>query len=359
MAQHDRGGDAARQERDLGVPVLGGQARLPLQPVAGRRSRIGDDLLSRGVQGHRAARAGQCGAAVCDLVQDGLALAAEMGVVELLAASDERAPDRRRGLVPSLVELDREDDRRPVLVGEQARGSLPDRARVERAAGVGRVDGDPAPPRLRLDRPAPVDELADVGDRVAHAVPAVSPPLEEHRLVEVHAARRVDREEREPAQVGPAVSRRPAPGRRLGGILDRLREVGVHVELLANAGEVGGERARRRLRQADTTVRSHVVPIGRTAFFAGARRALRDPLRGARGGTLGSAAFNPMRPGPVRGPAPVVFRDSQHWCRCSVPQICTQRLWRRRRPRSSPERGEPIASPYGGGSRGNPGFPRA
>ena len=273
MAQHDGRRDRAGQERDLGVPVLGVKARLPLEPVAARRAGVRDDLLLGGVQDDGAAGARERDPAFGDLPEDRLALAAEMGVVEPVRASDERAPDRRRDLAPGIVELDGEDDRRPVLAGEQARGPFSEGPRVERAADVGRVDGDAAHPRLSLERPSPVDELRDVGDRVTDAVPAARGSLEQHRLVEIHAARRVDGEERELAQVGAAVRLDPAPGRRLRGLLDRLREVGVDVELLADSGEVLGQRARRRLRQPDAAVwRQAETPWGQAPFGASPRR---------------------------------------------------------------------------------------
>ena len=229
-----------------------------------------------------------------------------MGVVEPLTASDERTPDRRRRLPSGLVELDREDDRGPVLVGEQARGTLSEGPRVERAADVGRVDGDAAPPRLRLDDSSPVDEVGHVGDRIADAVP-VGRPLEQHRLVEVHAARRIDREERELAQVGAAVRGGPPPGRRparpprppRGSRGGRRTAPGCG----RNRPPAGSER---RLRQPDTTVRRHVLSRGNPWFPRGPPLGPRTVAARRRERGLADAAEpHGARPRPGPGPGGV------------------------------------------------------
>ena len=263
----------------------------------------GTTSLLRCVQGHGAAGARKRDAALGDLAEDRLALAAEMGVVEPLTASDERAPDRRRRLPPGLVELDREDDRGPVLVGEQARGTLSEGARVERAADVGRVDGDAAPPRLRLDGSSPVDEVgrrrrSRSGRGTRRAVRSSSIAWSRSMLPGGSTVKKAS--SRRSARPSAAD---PPPGRRPRGLLDLLREVGVDVELLADAGEIGDERARRRLRQPDTTVRRHVLS------------------RGAR-----PRRFKPMVPRQFLMPAPVVAPSS----RCL---LAPTGAWPRGRPR--------------------------
>ena len=84
------------------------------------------------------------------------------------------------------VELDRPQQRRAHLVGQQRRGVLAEHRRVQRHLGVGAVQRLAAAVRLEVDRVAGGDERGDVGDRVVHDVPAAV-ALEVQRLVEVRA----------------------------------------------------------------------------------------------------------------------------------------------------------------------------
>ena len=246
-----------------------------------------------------------------------LALAVEMGVVEPVTASDERAPDRRRGLPSGLVELDREDDRRPVLVGEQARGPFSEGARVERAADVGRVDGDAAPPRLRLDGPPRSTNWRDVGDRVADAVPA--------------ARRRSS---------SIAWSRSMLPG---GSTVKNASSRRSARPSAVDPAPGGAARA------ASSTA------SGKSGWTSNcSRMRAKSSASGLGGGSASRTRRSVSRPaGEPRGPGPGRGRprwscDGRHWCRaCASDMHPTVVL---PKPRSSPT--------PSGGSRGNPGFPR-
>ena len=163
-------------------------------------------------------------------------------VRQLLAAADPGADDLGvRGLAAG-VQLDRPQQRGPFLAGQQAGRALGQHGRVQRAAGVGTVEGLAAPVRLAVDRVARADERGHVGDGVRDREAAVRARGDVQRLVEVLRAGRVDGEELE---VGP-VELRQARGRGgpLGGRQHLRRERVRHLELGADAvqpaGDVGG-----------------------------------------------------------------------------------------------------------------------
>lgn len=90
---------------------------------------------------------------------------------------------------------------------------------MQRRPLVGRVDGDAASMGLDVERRSRSHEGADIGDRVADAVPLAT-SLDVHRLVEVTRSGRVDRHER---KLHPFP--RPRPRRDIGGFaLDLGRE---------------------------------------------------------------------------------------------------------------------------------------
>ena len=145
-------------------------------------------------------------------------------VVELGAGAHQGPLDRDVGALAGLVDADRPQQRRPVLVGQQRRGVLGEHRRVERHLGVRAVERLPAAVRLLVDRVAGRDEGGDVGDRVVDDV-AVAVPLEVQCLVEVAGGRRVDREQLEVGAVQ-AGSRGAAAAAR-AACLDLGGEVGA------------------------------------------------------------------------------------------------------------------------------------
>ena len=173
--------------------------------------------------------------------------ALDAGVVELLAAADERAAD---------VDLDalarprpRPSSRGAPVASRPAGGCRrPRRARrVEARVPVGRVERLAARVRLDVHRAAGGDERGDVGDRVEDAVAAVA-ALEVERLVEIHRLGRVDRDERDVRLFG---VRQPWRGGRLPGVgAHLLRKAELDVQVVAELRErrldlwgVGGREA--------------------------------------------------------------------------------------------------------------------
>ena len=189
---HQRRGGHAGQQGDLRVPLLGGElgAELQLPPVA-----LDRDLLLGQRQRHPAARGLAREPELADLLEqhqrlvgravvDGLL---DAGVVELRAGPHPRALDVDVGALAGLVDLDRPEQRRADLVGQQRRRALGERRRVQRHLRVGAVERHPALVGLEVDRVAGRDERRDVGDGVVDDVP-VAVALEVHRLVEVPRA---------------------------------------------------------------------------------------------------------------------------------------------------------------------------
>ena len=113
---------------------------------------------------------------------------------------------------------------------------------MQRNAAVGGVQRLAAHARLEVDRTIGADESRDIRDRIVHRV-AARAPREVQGLIEVHRARRVDREESEVAQVALGRRRSGCRGLRFGEHLDR--EPGGQFERRAQIGECGGELALR------------------------------------------------------------------------------------------------------------------
>ena len=82
------------------------------------------------------------------------------------------------------------------LIGKQAQCVLRQRRRVQRDAGIRKVDGLAAPTCLGVNRAIGRYDRAEVGDRVVHPE-AVADSLEEHCLVKVLGTGRIDRDERD------------------------------------------------------------------------------------------------------------------------------------------------------------------
>ena len=127
---------------------------------------------------------------------------ARLGLVvgKLLAARDECPFDA--GLAEFAVggHRDGPHQRRPCTTREKARGILADCRWVERRATIGRVQRDPPCERLGGHWRVEADESGNVGDRVVHPI-ARRCAFGVIRLVEVGAARRIDRDERDLGRV--------------------------------------------------------------------------------------------------------------------------------------------------------------
>ena len=217
--EHQPGRRNACQQADLGVPTFARQRR----PVGDRRGRPVGDFLLRGRQLDRAPGPRPLLPQLphpfeqlqpATRVDVGL----HPGVVEPLPAAH-HGPAYLGGLeLAGGIELEGPDQRRANLVGQQAGRPLGQHRRVQRGANVWCIEGLAAPVRLQVDHPAGRHERRNVGDGVLHAV--AGPPLgQAHGLVEIGAARRVDRQELDPRQV---VRREPRLGRCRAGLGQHL-----------------------------------------------------------------------------------------------------------------------------------------
>ena len=126
------------------------------------------------------------------------------------------------------VEVQRPDHGRPELVGQQAGSAFSEDRRVQGHAQVREVRRLAARMRLRVESRPRSHERRNIGDRVVHREPGPV-PFQVHGLIEVEAARRVDRQERQRREV---LVRKP---RRLGRLLrlgeDVRGEGARHVQL--------------------------------------------------------------------------------------------------------------------------------
>jgi hypothetical protein len=172
--------------------VLGGERDAV---VHGPRAVLAHDLLLGHVQAHPAALALERHAPLADLGEHGAHVAGDVLVGVLRGAAHLRADDLGAGEDAAPVEVERPQDRGPPLAGQQARRALGQHGRVQRRLAVGGIDGHGALVALAVERPAGLDERADVGDRVRDPVP-VAAARDVERLVEVTRAGRVDGDER-------------------------------------------------------------------------------------------------------------------------------------------------------------------
>ena len=154
-------------------------------------------------------------------------------------------PDQRRIQIPRhrltlRIEDDVPDERRTDLVRKQAARPLGQARRMQAGRLVRQVNGLAAPHRLLRDAGVRLNQAADVGDGVQDAeggaIRGTLPhDLQEHGLVQVHGAGRVDGHEGHVRQVAP---RRPQipHGRRL--LVQLQRELLRHPELAGNGTEI-------------------------------------------------------------------------------------------------------------------------
>ncbi len=223
-----------------------------------------DDLLLRDLDRHAAALAlarepqlahlAEQQEGVAGVVPGGTSVDPGLRLVvgEALRRAHDGAPHPRVEDLAAGVEHDAPGRGRAVLARQEAGRALGQHGRVQRGAAVGRVEGRAALVDLGVDRAARHDERADVGDRVAHdergahRVARRSPgPLEVQRLVEVHRARRVDRDERDVAQVdAPRTGHRAVLAHDLLGLGEHpVREALRYLHLAAQRRErVGDQR---------------------------------------------------------------------------------------------------------------------
>lgn len=261
--QHEPGRGPPRQQRDLRVPRLGRQVAAQLERPAAARVH---DLLLGQRQAHAAARRLRRDEPLADLAEQRdprvASAAAGGGVVEPCAAAHEGAPHVHAGDTARVVDVDRPGHGGALPAGQQARAPLRQGARMQRRVRVRQVERDAAGARLGVERAARADEPGHVGDRVPHPVTGPA-PLQVHRLVEIERAGRVQGEERDVAQVRPAVQgRRGRGGLGEGGGRERAghRELGADpVEPRADLGVgLGGTQSQRSARH--TTERTGRTP---------------------------------------------------------------------------------------------------
>ena len=194
--QHDLGRAHAGEQRDLRVPLLDRQQRRGT-PATSAPSLDHDLLLGQRQADRRRARARAPSrswptsrSSASDLVARCRRRSPPARRRSRAARGCGPGPARRRSRMPSprVVEVDRPQQRRPHLVGQQARRALGQHRRVQRDPVLGRVQRLPAAVRLDVDRAVRLDERRHVGDRVVHAE-AVAAALDVQRLVEVLRAR--------------------------------------------------------------------------------------------------------------------------------------------------------------------------
>ncbi len=214
-------------------------------------------------------------------------------------------------------------------------------------------EGDAARVRLGVERPAGPHEPGDVRDRVPDPVPGRA-PLQVHRLVQVHRAGRVEGEERDVAQVGPAVRERRGPRRlRQHGGRERAghRELGADpVQPERTSASASAVRSRSGRRGTAPSVRDGTGgPIGIYNVKAVAGSAVRRVAyaRSPAGSSTvirrrprcGPAPRRAARPGPAR-PSPGRRPSS-----CPAPPATAAARSRSLRPRPPACRADSSASP--------------
>ncbi len=168
---HERGGAEAGQQGDLGVPQLDREHAAELQrPLVA----LDVHLLLRQRERDPAAQGVALDPQLADLLEQQEHLAGRAVLDRLLralVAQLRRRPhpcalDEDLGALAGLVDLDRPQQGRPDLVGDQRAGVLGDRLRVQRHLRVGAVEGLAALVRLQVDRVTRGDERRHVGDGV-------------------------------------------------------------------------------------------------------------------------------------------------------------------------------------------------
>ena len=248
---HERGRAEAGQQRDLGVPELDGEHAAELQrPLLA----LDVDLLLRQRERDAAAQGVALDPQLADLLEQLEHLAGRAVVDRLLGAlvaqlrrgADAGPLDEDLGALPRLVDLDRPEQGRADLVGEQRAGVLGDRLRVERDLRVGAVEGLATLVRLQVDRVPGRDEGRHVGDGVVDDV-AVAGALDVEGLVEVHRALGVDRDERQLRAV--EIGQPRVGGSGLGRGEHLGREVARQLELGPDAGRCPRAASSRRTRR--------------------------------------------------------------------------------------------------------------
>lgn len=135
---------------------------------------------------------------------------------------------------------------------------------MQRDTAVRRVEGLPALARLGVDRAARLDERRHVGDRVVEHG-AAGGALEVQGLVEIGRAGRVDRHERDAAQVGQSCGSgvdRHGAGRGIGLGEHRGREVVGQIQLVVEGREGGRQLVARRGRDEPGAQDGHDASVG-------------------------------------------------------------------------------------------------
>ena len=237
MGEHGVGDRHIGRQRQRRVACLGGVARAEAQRVTSVAERF--DFLFGRVDPRRAA--------LCLGILDPPRELGEVGgqvgssdivVGELGAAQNDRALGG--------VELDGavfrdahgEHHRGSRAIGQQACSAFAQAGRVKTGLAVGQVQRRAAPPRLGIDRPAIVDEPADIGDRIVEQQVGAA-ALDRERLIEVFRRGGVKRDK----MFGSAVNvvGGGTPRRHLGRCQHLGREGVGDLKLGADRGEFGGK----------------------------------------------------------------------------------------------------------------------
>ncbi len=240
--QHQLGRGHAGEQRDLGVPAVGGGGRAVAEDVAARG--LLDLLLGHG-EADPAALALLLLAQPADGGEQDELLVGAAGVhgaldgrvVEPAVRADHGAPQVGEDDGAVLVQVELPEQRGAGFAGQQAGRVLGEPGGVQRHRPVGEVEGLHPAAGLLVDGPAGADERGDVGDGVVHPVAAAGAVGEVHRLVEVAGAGRVDGEQR---QFGGVVVGQPGcPGGPLGLRQRRLGPFGADLQSGPQLGQFG------------------------------------------------------------------------------------------------------------------------
>ena len=309
---HDPGGAHAGEQGDLGVVLLGGHGHAVGEPVAGRAGALGglgglgvtrrrrlpcylccfcrlghlDDLLGRG---HADAAAGglplqtqtadlgqKLGQVGRHLLGQGVLPVngvLDLGVAKARPRAHEGPLDAGGDDLTALVKVDGPQAGRALGVLKQGGGAVGEDLGVQGRGGIGGVDGLAAATQLSVQGAAGGDEGGQGGDGVVDSVGGrrlggvPGPPggraglvsmvrlcgqaLQEHRLVEVHGAGRVDGDQFQVSGVAGAVGQKTGgavlgpgagSGLRLGEGLGREsgRHLVVRAQRVQGPGDLGG-----------------------------------------------------------------------------------------------------------------------
>ena len=284
------------------VLVLAAIPRPEAEPDPGGRGRVLHDLLLGRIEAPGPTRLVRCLDAAGQLRQQRREPRDRTRAVGQLRSAAHQRPPRRPQRRPAIaIDDDREQDRGPVAVRQEARRALGQRGRVQAGRAVRRVDGHATAPGLVVDHVARRHEGPDVGDGVGeHEGIAVAFIVggQRHGLVEVGRTGGVEGDERQRAGVV-TIGRQGLAAGLVGRGHDLGRE-GVGYVVLPRGS--GGTRRPARWRRRGRCAR-RAVSARRTGVAASPGRRARPPgdprWRTARPAT--TTPTRRARPSPDRG----------------------------------------------------------